>query len=243
VTCKRYMKLAAPTWINVGIKMNVKAVLFDLGGTLVKTAEVPKIFTRILAKCGIEVDTRQVLKAQSENEKEFDMSQGQIERGENFWPEWNARILERIGIGENVQFLAKKIDELWWDHANLELYPDVIETLTELKAKKIRTGIITNGLKRDYKRILELTSIAGLFDVTVGVDACNRAKPNKEVFLYAVEKLQVKPEETIFVGDSVKHDYEGAGEAGLKPLIIDRKGNIPSNIHKIRSLSEVLSYT
>lgn len=222
--------------------MKIKAVLFDFGGTLIKTVEVPEIFKRILTTYGVKVNSNQILKAHRANEKEFDVDVGQIELGENFWSKWNLKILERLGIEENAEFLAKKIDELWWDYADLELYPDVIDTLTQLKAKKIKTGIVTNGLKKDYEQILRRLNAMNYFDVLIGVDACKRAKPDKQIFIYAVKKLQVKPEETIFVGDSVKHDYDGAKKAGLKPLLIDREGKNSEKIQKTRSLSEVLSY-
>ena len=48
------------------------------------------------------------------------------------------------------------------------------------------------------------------FDVAVGVDACKKAKPDRAIFLYAIRRLDVSPEEAMSVGDSVKHDYEGA---------------------------------
>jgi HAD superfamily hydrolase (TIGR01549 family) len=60
------------------------------------------------------------------------------------------------------------------------------------------------------------------FDVVVGVDSCGEAKPDKETFLYALKKLQLRSAETLFVGDSVERDYEGAKRAGLKTLIIGR---------------------
>jgi putative hydrolase of the HAD superfamily len=75
--------------------------------------------------------------------------------------------------------------------------------------------------------------------VVVNIDSCNCAKPAKEIFLYALNKLGVKPSEALFVGDSVVHDYEGAANIGIKPLLIDRKGKVPIQYHKIKSLTEL----
>jgi putative hydrolase of the HAD superfamily len=80
------------------------------------------------------------------------------------------------------------------------------------------------------------------FDVAVGVDSCKKAKPDRKIFLYATNKLRVRPEETIFIGDSVEHDYEGAKKAGLKPLLINREGEALANIEALTSLTEVLHY-
>jgi len=222
--------------------MQIKAVLFDLGGTLIKTADIPEIFKRILETYGVRVSSNQILEAHQTNEKEVNVEVGQIELRNAFWSTWNLKILERLGVKTNTEFLAKKIDELWWDYADLEFYPDVMDTLNHLKARNIKIGIVTNGLKKDYEQILQKLGAKDCFDVVVGIDACNKAKPDKEIFLLAVKKLQLKPEETIFVGDSVEKDYEGAVKAGLRPLLIDRERRASRNIKTIRSLGEVLLY-
>jgi putative hydrolase of the HAD superfamily len=216
-----------------------KAVLFDLGGTLIKTVDIPEVYRRILKVYGIEASLKDVAEAHEENEHEFDYA-NMICWKEEFWIKWNSRVLEKIGINKNREFLARKIDELWWDYAGVEVYSDVHETLNQLKTKRIKMGMVTNAFQKDYQRILQKVSWANLFDVIVGMDACNKAKPDKAIFLHAVEKLRVRPEEAIFVGDSVKHDYEGAKNAGLKPFIINRQGKTLTNAETIMSLTEIL---
>jgi 2-haloalkanoic acid dehalogenase type II len=152
------------------------------------------------------------------------------------------KLLSRLGIGNNAEFLAQKIDELWWDCADLQFYPDIIETLTQLRTKQIKLGVVTNAVKEDYDQILRRLKAEHYFDVVVGIDSCRKAKPDSEIFLYAVEKLGIKPSQVLFVGDSEERDYEGAKRAGLKPLIIDRKGRDLKNADWIKSLTEVLHY-
>ena len=221
--------------------MRVKAVLFDLGGTLIKTAEVPEIYRRILKRFGVNVTSDEILKAHGANEEEFDIAKGQLEFGQDFWIKWNLRVLQRIGILENVKFLAQKIDELWWDHSDLDVYSDVIPTLTQLKADGVKLGVITNGFKKDFEYVLKSMELTNCFDVVVGIDTCDKAKPDKEIFLFALNKLGIHPEQALFVGDSVKNDYKGAEGVGMKPLIIDREGKAPSNVDKIESLTALLS--
>ncbi|NWF86834.1 HAD-IA family hydrolase [Candidatus Bathyarchaeota archaeon] len=218
-----------------------KVVLFDLGGTLVRTVEVQEIYRRILEVYGVQASSEEIAKAHKENEKEFDVKD-MIRWKESFWVKWNARVLEKLGINENKEFLARKIDELWWNYAEVEIYSDVSKTLTQLKDKGVKMGIVTNAFEKDYQQILQKLAWTNYFDVAVGINACNKAKPDKAIFLYAVNKLCVCPEEAIFVGDSVKHDYEGAKKAGLKPLIIDREGKVLADVETIRSLDELLYY-
>ncbi len=219
--------------------MQIKAVLFDLDNTLIRTAEIPEIYTRIAENYGVRLSTDEIREAHKDV-GESNAIEGMITSGQEFWVRWNAEVLEKAGIQENKAFLARKIDELWWEYADLEVYPDVIETLTQLKSKGLKTGVITNGLKRDYEQILVELKLTDFFDIVIGIDTCNKAKPDKEIFLHAINILDVHPEQAVFIGDSVKCDYEGARHAGLKPLLIDREGKASESLETIRSLTEVL---
>ncbi len=226
----------------VGETLRLNAALFDLGGTLIKTAEVPEIFRRILEAHGVKADCSRILEAHKVNEKGFDIAAGTVESGMAFWNNWNLAIINSLGIEKDAQFLAGKITELWWEYADLQFHSDVLDTLAELKAKKVKIGIVTNGLRADYERALHMLEAGECFEVTVGVDSCGSAKPDRRIFLYAVEKLQLKPPQVLFVGDSVEKDYEGAKRAGLKSLLIDREGKASPNVESIRTLAEVLLY-
>lgn len=103
-------------------------------------------------------------------------------------------------------------------------------------------GMISNAFEKDFRQIFQRLDLARYFDVVVGIDACKKGKPDKAIFLYAVDKLNVQPNEAIFVGDRVRHDYQGAKRAGLKPLLISREGKVLADVDTIRCLTEVLSY-
>ncbi|MDH5199529.1 MAG: HAD family hydrolase [Candidatus Bathyarchaeota archaeon] len=222
--------------------MNYKAVLFDLGGTLVKTAEIPEIYRRILEIYGVKVTANQILEAHKANENNVDALEGQLKMGKQFWDKWNQTVVESIGIQQNSRFLGERISELWWDYADLTLYPDVEETLIILKSKGIKIGIVTNGFRYDYEQILEKLGLSDQFEVVVGADTCNCGKPDTEIFLYAVDKLGLEPGEVVFVGNEYRYDYLGATRAGLKPLMIDREDKISENVDVIKSLTDILNY-
>lgn len=222
--------------------MSHKAVLFDLGGTLVKTAEIPDIFRRILEIYGVKVTANQIQEAHKAVENNVDALEGQLKMGKQFWDKSNQTVVENIGIQQNSRFLGERISELWWDYADLALYPDVEETLTILKSKGIKIGIVTNGFRYDYEQILEKLDLSDQFEVVVGADACNCGKPDTGIFLYAVDKLGLEPREVVFVGNEYRYDYIGALRAGLKPLLIDREDKISENVDVIKSLTDVLNY-
>jgi len=220
--------------------LSLKAVLFDLGGTLIKTAPVPEIFRRILAAYGIQKPLEKIASAfrKVEEEVEPDYTLSYTE----FWRLFNRKILEQLGICRNIEALADAVTDAWWDNANLDSYPEVKETLMKLKEKGLKTGIVTNGYQKDADEVLLRTGLYELFDVTVGVDNVRKPKPSKEIFLYTLEKLQVQPQDAVFIGDNPDTDYEGARNAGLKPLLIDREKGKPLQYTRIHDLGEVLEY-
>ena len=221
--------------------MVLKAVLFDLGLTLTKTASFPEIYRRILARFGVTASLDDIARAQNATEGEFDTATYDESRRKDFWTNYNVSLLKKLGIEENTVFLAAQIDELWWECSHLQVYPDVEPTLSQLKAKGLKLGLVSNGFKQDLDHILGELGLEKWFDAVVCIDSCNCAKPDKEIFLYALNQLGVKASEALFIGDSVVHDYEGALNVGIKPLLIDREGKLPSRYDKIASLTELLT--
>jgi len=223
--------------------MNVKirAVLFDVGGTLIKSLPAPEIHKRILEAHGIRVTLDAVAKAHAQNQREFD-PQKMGKEGSKYWIAWNVRLLENLGINADKEFLSRKIDELWWDYSDLQTFPNAREVLDELRKREIKLGIVTNGLERDLQHIFKKVDIGAYFDVVVAADTCCNAKPKCEIFRYALNKLNVRPEEALYVGDSYEYDFQGAKKAGLKSLLIDRSQNIHPCAETIDNLNRIFDY-
>jgi putative hydrolase of the HAD superfamily len=221
--------------------MALKAVLFDLGLTLIRTASFPEIYRRILARFGVTVSLDAIAKAQEATEMEADTSTYDESRRKEFWRDYNVSLLRKLGIEDNVVFLAEQIDELWWDCSHVQVFSDVEPTLSQLKAKGLKLGLVSNGFTKDLNHILGELGLKKWFDAVVCIESCNCAKPDKEIFFYALNRLGVEPHEAVFVGDSVEQDYEGAFNVGIRPFLVDREGKHPSHFNKIASLTELLT--
>ena len=219
----------------------IRAVLFDLGGTLIRTAPIPDIFMRILRKHGInpplnadETDFPRFMDEMSPESFRLPYME--------FWRIYNIKILRRLGVKDDLERIADMITLEWWDNADLEVYPDVPETLSMLRSRGLKTGTVSNGFQLDIREVLSRTGLEGMFEVTVGVDDVGEPKPRVKIFHHALELLKIKPYEAIFVGDDPKADYEGAMAAGMKPILIDRKGIIRGDYRRIRDLREIADY-
>ena len=220
--------------------MTLKAVLFDLGLTLIHTVSFPEIYRRILVKFNVNVSINDIIEAQNSTATEFDISTYNKHRREEFWVDYNVTLLKKLDIQENIVFLANQIDELWWIFSDVQLYPEVESTLSELKAKDLKLGLISNGFKKDIAYVLEKLKLEKWFDSVVCIDSCNCAKPDNQIFLFALDQLAIKSSEAIFVGDSISHDYEGALGVGIKPYLIDREGKYSDNYNRIENLTDLL---
>ena len=117
----------------------LRAVFFDLGGTLISTAPVPEIFRRILEDLGLERSAEEIEDARRIVEKQFDIEEATRLKDE-FYPMWNMRILRRMEIRENARSLAETIAKQWWQYSDVKLYEDAEETLDTLKKRGVKVG-------------------------------------------------------------------------------------------------------
>ncbi|MEM1515633.1 MAG: HAD-IA family hydrolase [Thermoproteota archaeon] len=221
--------------------VDLKAVLFDLGGTLIKTAPPAEIIKRILENHSVKRSIDEIALAHKfaeDNTLPEDYNLSYYE----FWTKWNRRIFDRLGILDEDCSLARSLINEWWDKAEVEVYPDAKDTLIRLKEAGFKVGVITNAFEKDIKEILKRVEIPLTFDVLVGIDTVKRAKPSPEIFLHAIYTLNILPNEAVYVGDDLEKDYVGAINAGLRAILLDRDSIYSSrwNLIKVKRLCEVL---
>ena len=219
-----------------------------MGYTLIKPDFVHpgEVFQRILTSLGIYKSLDDVKKAflNAENEaKELNLfsSFGKMKR-EEYWLKWDALVLKHLGIVENAE-LAKIVQSKWDHFVDNTLYPEVRDVLSELKTRGLKIGLISNVYEEEINADMQKVGLGcAVFDVVVGVDAIGEMKPHPDVFKYALHKLNVQPEETIFVGDNVEMDYKGAENVGIHALLINRtEKKVLSDPKTITDLREILS--
>jgi HAD superfamily hydrolase (TIGR01549 family) len=220
-------------------KGQLKAVLFDLGGTLVKISQIPHVMKKVLSYHGISHSLEEITSAWKKAEKGLDFKL-LPKLLDEFWVRWNKRILAHLGIQSDNQALAEFITTHWWDYSDITLYPDAKTVLPLLKRTGLKIGLVTNGLQSDIDKILPRVDLQDFFDIIVMINTLGKMKPDAELFHYALNKLRAAPSEAIFIGDEMESDYKGAQMAGLTAYLIDRKGkNRNKNVNTIISLNDL----
>lgn len=114
-----------------------------------------------------------------------------------------------------------------------------MQKILSLCAEKWTPGIITNGPSAhqwDKIRTLKLERYIPKEYIFVSGDL-GTSKPEKEIFLHAVSRMGLSPEEACFVGDSFQNDVAGARNAGLNPIWLNRRGHkYPSEAAPVKTV-------
>jgi putative hydrolase of the HAD superfamily len=109
-----------------------------------------------------------------------------------------------------------------------EVYADTIPTLKQLSPDYL-LGLLTNGAPDLQRRKLEGSGIAGYFDQTIISGDIGIAKPDPRIFEMLLGRIGAKKEKALMIGNSLATDIQGAHEAGIRAVWINRTGKPRDN--------------
>lgn len=107
--------------------------------------------------------------------------------------------------------------------------------------KDYKYGIISN-CSFVTKEIVNNWGYKKIFDFVIYSYEEEIKKPDKKIFDKAVKKLNLKPNEILFIGNDYEKDYLGAKNAGLNALLIDRKNEHKEIKERITSFKQLENY-
>jgi len=219
--------------------MDIKGVLFDLDDTLYDSStfadRARKEAIKMMIDAGLNASEKEaynilqrIIKQKGSNYgRHFDDLVKAIEG------QYNPKIIT-MGIitYHNVKF------------ALLRPYPDTIKTLIELKKMGLKLGVITDGITiKQWEKLIRL-GIVDFFDDVVTSEEYGLGKPNIEFYEYALRKINLKAEETVYVGDRVDNDIMPANSIGMHAIRIlrgkyrDVKGDDCK--YEVKNLGEII---
>lgn len=177
----------------------VKAILFDLDGTLLDSAPDLVAALNWLRKTeGLPpLDTQSMSQNVSHGAVGM-LTAGMPATSEDQFAEWKNMFLNRYAtVG----------------YRDSRLYDGVPELIAGLRQQGIPWGIVTNKMKSLTLPILEASGLAEQSACVVCGDTLDRSKPDPAPVLFACEQLGVDPGDTVFAGDDIR-DLQAGRSAG-----------------------------
>ena len=226
------------------------AVLLDAGGTLIESRpSPPRVYARVLADHGHEVDEAEVAAAfrsvWSQMTQEHPRGLDRYHRLKGGEREWWGVFVQRVLAGLGVEAAWRAVlDDLFGafaDPAAWHVFAEVPEVLAVLRRRGLRLAVVSNWDSR-LPALLEGLGLAGFFDAMLVSGLEGVEKPSPEIFLRAAGRLGVAPERCLHVGDSPLDDVRGAESAGLEPVLVDREGIFSDGYRRVSDLRGLYAY-
>lgn len=189
----------------------IKAVIFDLDNTLVDFMRVKRAAVagaaEAMVDAGLKTTKEEAIKRifhmydreGIEDQRVFDKMLV------NEYGEIDYRILAAGIVGYRR---AKE--------SNMVLYPHVRQTLVCFLKMNLKLGLVSDAPRMSVWTRLVSLGLDAFFEAVVSTDDTGKKKPDPAPFLRVLEKLNVKPEEAVMVGDWAERDMVGAKAIGMK---------------------------
>ncbi|MFO0971379.1 MAG: HAD family hydrolase [Candidatus Saccharimonadales bacterium] len=200
----------------------LKAVIFDVDGVLVDSRNSNvAFFQKLLAKAGYPNITReQVLDC-------FHLPMRQT-------------IAKLTGTDDEqeIQRIFKLGHDSSLRDSSLFEFHDRLEGILEELHEKYRLAIVTSRIRVGVDDIFSAKEIEHLFDVVVSFEDYKNPKPHPEPLELAIERLGVKADEAVYVGDSAS-DIEAAKAAGMKSIFFSLDSTNSDATHTVSKLDDI----
>ena len=224
-----------------------KAVFFDVDFTLIYPGPIfrGEGYRDFCARYGMEVDPSKFPEAVAGAAPLLD-SPEDLPYDAEIFVVYTRRIIEGMGgRGDTLDACAREIFAEWAACQHFELYDDVPDVLRELSAAGLRIGLISNS-HRCLASFQSHFELHGLISATVSSSEHGFMKPHPSIFSAALQLVDVQPGEAVMVGDSLRHDVEGAIRAGMRGVLLHRgdgptTGAAELGVPVIKSLRELAS--
>ena len=205
--------------LNYIMEKKIKAILFDLDGVLVKMPEAHyDALNRALALFGAHID-------EEEHHKYFN---GLPTRKKII--ELEARERLPVGLIEFINEIKQK-----YTHELIPKYcpPEYskIILMRHLKSQGIQLACCSNSVKETLHSMLRSAGLFDYMDLIIANDEVKNPKPDPEMYLLAMQKLNITPEETIIVEDS-PHGIEAARATNAEVRIVSGVEDVHSGLFK-----------
>jgi len=224
----------------------VRACIFDAGGTLVhpEWSRLSRIAEEVTGRV---LRVEEMGRAFAEMLRTFgiDMQrEGFVLPDDTKSEHWTFRRVY-LALGLDESSCADVIERVAASHREKHLWctvdPDAAHVLDELKRQGLIVAVISNTEDGRLSDSLDACGISDRFDLLVDSKLVGHRKPDAAIFRLTLERLNLEPQATAYVGDSYTSDALAACASGLRGILLDPLDIHPESVcPRIRSLSELI---
>lgn len=125
------------------------------------------------------------------------------------------------------------------DSLRFALFPDVLPALDALRAAGVRLAVVSNW-DCSLAGVLASLGVAERFAVVAASAVVGASKPDPAIFVHVLAALGVGPQNALHCGDLPEKDCTGARAAGVRAVLLDRRGvHAPGPCPAVRTLPEL----
>ena len=218
----------------------IRAVLFDLGGTLVDERDFAG-WAELARRCYLDLGTDDLAHAYMEVEDEFDRDPPSLDPEKTIVEFWRRTLSRSAGREVTAATAARYVAARRESDGPMALYSDARRCLESLRREHRTLGVVSNSTSEARVRsILNRVGILSYFHRVVSSGTEGVAKPDPEIFRRAVERMGVTAGEAFYVGDLPNTDARAARAAGLHSAWLNRAATtVGVDPTEITSLLEV----
>ena len=203
---------------------NIKAIIFDAYGTLF---DVNSAAEKCKSKIGDKWEN--FANYWRKTQLEYTWLRSLMGRHKDFW-QITEDSLDKSIQAFNIDLTMK--NELLDLYKILTPYPEVKETLKNLKDKKYKLAILSNGTPALLNELVKSNDLQDLFDDIFSIEEVKIYKPSSKVYDMPIKKYNIKKEEAAFLSANT-WDVSGGGNYGFRSVWVNRNNNIFDNLDYI----------
>ena len=217
---------------------NIKAIIFDAYGTLFDVNSAAK-------KCKDKIGDKWESFANywRTTQLEYTWLRSLMNRHKDFWQ------ITEDSLDKSIK--AFKIDnsmrnELLDLYKILSTFPETPEVLKNLKEKKYKLAILSNGTPSLLNELVKNNNLNNIFDDIFSIEEVGIYKPSSKVYDIPIKKYQIQKNEVVFLSANT-WDVSGGGNYGYKAVWVNRNNNIFDNldfkpVHEIGNLKDINNF-
>jgi len=215
---------------------NIKAIIFDAYGTLFDVNSAAE-------KCKNKIGNKWEFFANywRTTQLEYTWLRSLMNRHKNFWQITEDSLDKSMKVYEIDKSMK---DELLNLYKVLSTFNEVPEVLKNLKKKKFKLAILSNGTPALLNELVKTNKLNNIFDDIFSIEEVEIYKPDSKVYDMPIKKYSINKNEVAFLSANT-WDISGGGNYGYNCIWVNRNNNVFDNLdyipkYEIKNLNQLL---